>query len=112
MEPAVSVFGQSGVPQDGSQTHTNRKFEKFGKYEPPRQWCRTARVYCAPGRGDAWYFQTREGVDVGPYLSQFSAEVEASLLKELLAQENCQDRRLSLIHRFMQESLELSDNLM
>ena len=77
------------------------------KHEAPRQWCRSTRVYCEPGRCDVWYFQTREGVDVGPYLSQFAAEVEASLLKELLAQEECQDARLAKIGSFMRESLEL-----
>ena len=89
-----------------SGTHNGRVASKR-KYEPPRQWCRSTRVYCEPGRCDAWYFQTREGVDVGPYLSQFAAEVEASLLKELLAQEDSHEARLAKVISFMHESLEL-----
>ena len=80
------------------------------KYEAPRQWRRTTRVYCEPGRCDAWFFQTREGIDVGPYLSQFAAEVESSLLKEMLAQESCQEARVKRVINFMQESLELEAN--
>ena len=34
--------------------------------------------------GADWYFQTREGIDVGPYESQPEAAIEAELLKELL----------------------------
>ena len=50
--------------------------------EQPRTWFRSERVFLS-GQRD-WYFQTREGVDVGPYDSQFEAEIEAGLLKELL----------------------------
>jgi hypothetical protein len=50
--------------------------------EESRVWFRSGRVFLA---GDShWYFQTREGMDVGPYESQFEAEIEAGLLKELL----------------------------
>ena len=79
----------------------------YRKTESPKLWNRSPRVYCEPGRCDAWFFQTREGVDVGPYVSQFAAEVEASLLKEQLAQEACQDARIARIDSFLQESLEL-----
>ncbi len=54
-----------------------------------------ARVWFCSERGfmdttNVWYFQTREGVDVGPYESQFEAEIEAGLLKELL--QECKDK--------------------
>lgn len=50
--------------------------------EESRVWFRSERVFFA---GDSqWYFQTREGMDVGPYECQFEAEIEAGLLKELL----------------------------
>lgn len=49
--------------------------------EQPRTWFRSERVYCVNG---AWFFKTREGVDLGPYDSQPEAEIEAGLLRELL----------------------------
>lgn len=49
--------------------------------EQPRTWFRSERVYHMNG---AWFFRTREGVDLGPYESQSEAEVEAGLLRELL----------------------------
>jgi len=35
---------------------------------------------------DGWFFKTREGIDVGPYPTEFDAEVCASLLTARLAQ--------------------------
>ncbi len=55
--------------------------------ELERVWFRSERVFLSGG--SHWYFQTREGVDVGPYESQFEAEIEAGLLKELL--QGCPD---------------------
>lgn len=49
--------------------------------EQPRTWFRSERVFLSNGQ---WYFHTREGVDVGPYDTQFEAEIEAGMLKELL----------------------------
>lgn len=49
--------------------------------EQRRTWFRSERVFLSDGR---WFFHTREGVDVGPYESQFEAEIEAGMLKELL----------------------------
>ncbi len=51
--------------------------------EPERVWFRSERVFLSSGE---WWFHTREGVEVGPYESQFEAEIEAGLLKELLAE--------------------------
>lgn len=51
------------------------------KDESPRTWFRSDRVFLSDGQ---WFFHTREGVDVGPYESQFEAEIEAGMLKELL----------------------------
>lgn len=50
--------------------------------EEQRVWFRSERVFFSDGTD--WYFQTREGMDVGPYESQPEAEIEAGLLKELL----------------------------
>jgi uncharacterized protein DUF6316 len=52
--------------------------------EEARVWFRSERVFL--DHNNEWFFQTREGVDVGPYESQFEAEIEAGLLKELLCE--------------------------
>jgi hypothetical protein len=49
--------------------------------EQPRTWFRSERVFNANG---AWFFRTREGVDLGPYESRPEAEIEAGLLRELI----------------------------
>jgi uncharacterized protein DUF6316 len=41
---------------------------------------RSARVFCA---GSAWFFQTREGIDVGPYATRDTAVVEAQRLAQV-----------------------------
>ena len=51
--------------------------------ESPRLWYRRNRLFKSDGQ---WYFHTREGVDVGPYKTDFDAEVESSLLKQKLKQ--------------------------
>lgn len=117
MDAAVTVqpaLGRpDGIPEGISAESNAKQFDGqvvaagARKTETPRLWNRSVRVYCEPGRCDAWFFQTREGVDVGPYVSQFAAEVEASLLKEQLAQEDCQQARMARIDSFLQESLEL-----
>ena len=40
-------------------------------------WRRTKRFFNHEGK---WYFQTREGVDVGPYKSFLDAEIEVNIL--------------------------------
>jgi hypothetical protein len=70
--------------------------------EVQRTWFRSERVFLRDGD---WYFHTREGVDMGPYQSQFEAEIEAGMLKELLRErgqrgEGC----LSVIREFVLES--------
>lgn len=69
--------------------------------ERPRTWFRSERVFMSDGR---WYFHTREGVDVGPYDSQFEAEIEAGMLKELLREGADGDAPLDVIREFVLES--------
>jgi len=73
--------------------------------EQARVWFRSERVFLSGG--SEWYFQTREGVDVGPYDTQFEAEVEAGLLKELLL--NCADKDAveRTIREFVSDSFEM-----
>ena len=70
--------------------------------EQSRTWFRSDRVFLSDGK---WFFHTREGVDVGPYESQFEAEIEAGMLKELLCErahkgEGC----MSIIREFVLDS--------
>jgi hypothetical protein len=51
------------------------------KDERLRTWFRSDRVFLSDGQ---WFFHTREGVDVGPYDSQFEAEIEAGMLKAVI----------------------------
>ena len=69
--------------------------------ERPRTWFRSERVFLSDGR---WYFHTREGVDVGPYDSQFEAEIEAGMLKELLRERAQGDGALDVIREFVLDS--------
>ena len=41
--------------------------------EQPKTWFRSDRVFLINSQ---WFFPTREGGDVGPYDSQFEAEIE------------------------------------
>jgi Domain of unknown function (DUF6316) len=54
---------------------------KYRKNESPKTRFRSERVFRA---NSLWYFHTREGIDVGPFNSEFEAQVEASILKNLL----------------------------
>jgi hypothetical protein len=69
--------------------------------ERSQTWFRSERVFLSNGR---WYFHTREGVDVGPYESQFEAEIEAGMLKELLRERAGGDGALNVIREFVLDS--------
>ncbi len=73
--------------------------------EDPRVWFRSERVYLATD--NEWFFQTREGVDVGPYESQFEAEIEAGLLKELLQDCHSADAVMEIIREFVLDSYDM-----
>ncbi len=64
-------------------------------------WERGDRVFYKDGE---WFFQTRERIDVGPYKSQFEAEVEAGLLKELLAGVTDANRLEAIVRGFVIDS--------
>ncbi len=72
------------------------------QHEDPKTWFRSDRVFLSDGQ---WFFHTREGVDVGPYESQFEAEIEAGMLKELLRERGDQaDGGMSVIREFVLDS--------
>lgn len=51
------------------------------RHESVRTWFRSDRFYRS---NDKWYFQTREGTQVGPYATRFEAEIDAGRLLALL----------------------------
>lgn len=70
--------------------------------ETPRTWFRSERVFLSNGK---WFFHTREGVDLGPYESQFEAEVEAGMLKALLCDRAPQgEASMAVIREFVFDS--------
>ena len=54
---------------------------RYRRGETQTLWFRTGRVVRVDGR---WYFNTREGIDVGPYATELEAEIEAELLVQAL----------------------------
>ena len=73
--------------------------------EDPRVWFRSERVYMAADK--EWFFQTREGIDVGPYESQFEAEIEAGLLKELLQACDSEEEVMQAIREFVLDAFDM-----
>lgn len=72
------------------------------KDEKSRLWFRSERVFLS-GHNE-WYFQTREGVNIGPYESQFEAEIEAGLLKELMRGVPVNETAMGVIRDFVLDS--------
>jgi len=70
---------------------------------PPREgearsvWFRTSRYFAV---GDAWFFATREDIDVGPYASKAAAERDADRLLRLLASTKTVTQRVLTIYEF------------
>jgi hypothetical protein len=71
-------------------------------------------VFLSDGK---WYFHTREGVDVGPYESQFEAEIESGMLKQMLRELDRSplpgaDQALRVIREFVLDSYVMGRPLM
>src|SRR4051794_3275445 len=80
----------------------------FRRHEPARTWFGSHRVF----RSDAnWYFHTREGIDVGPFRSEFEAQVEASILKNVLKDSHSTPAALAVIREFLLDARTTSSNL-
>lgn len=47
------------------------------RFERPRAWFRADRVFAMNGQ---WFFSTREGIEIGPYLTHVEAVTEAGIL--------------------------------
>ena len=76
--------------------------ESVRSNEKSRTWFRSERVFLSDGK---WFFHTREGIDVGPYDSQFEAEIEAGMLKELLREgADADSSAIDVIREFVLDS--------
>jgi len=73
---------------------------EYRRNEDPRTWFRSNRIFRSDGR---WYFHTREGIPVGPYSTQFEAEIDVGLLKSLLNNAES-ERAIAIIREFMLDS--------
>jgi len=75
--------------------------------ERPRLRFRGKRVYRCEAK---WYFHTREGISVGPYLTLFEAEVESSILSNILKEKNSSNAK-AVILAFQRESLQQANDI-
>ena len=66
--------------------------------ERGRFWARTDRCFNVDG---AWFFSTREGINVGPYGSRREAERDVKSLIAQLAGIASEEGRMLAIHQFM-----------
>lgn len=66
--------------------------------EPTKTWFRSHRVFRA---NDSWYFHTRERIDVGPFASEFEAQVEASILEHVLEDATDRSAKIAAIREFV-----------
>ncbi|MFW6092431.1 MAG: DUF6316 family protein [Pseudomonadota bacterium] len=65
--------------------------------ESPRTWFRTSRFF---NIGGAWFFTTRENIDVGPYDSKAAAERDVARLIEILSETSTDAEARLAIHEF------------
>jgi hypothetical protein len=78
------------------------------KNEKIQTWFRSHRIFRSD---DMWYFHTREGIDVGPFRSEFEAQVEASILKSLLKEAGDSTAALASIREFLLDARTSACNL-
>ena len=69
------------------------------KNEEPKMWFRSERVFRVD---EEWFIHTREGIAVGPYADKFAADVDAEVLKSLLAEADGESDARDVIEEFMQ----------
>jgi hypothetical protein len=69
---------------------------------------RSERVFRANG---SWYFHTREGIDVGPFNTEFEAQVESSILKNILKDAKDRSHAIASIREFLLDARTSGINL-
>lgn len=78
------------------------------KNEPVKVWFRSHRVFRS---NHTWYFHTREGIDVGPFRSEFEAQVEASILGQMLNEAMDGKAALDTMREFLLDARTTSSSL-
>ncbi len=78
------------------------------KNEKVRTWFRSDRIFRSDG---AYYFHTREGIDVGPFNTEFEAQVESSILKNVLKETKDREAALTAIREFLLDARTTGCNL-
>jgi hypothetical protein len=78
------------------------------KNERARTWFRSHRIFRA---NDFWYFHTREGIDVGPFASEFEAQVESCILKHMLNEAPDLATAVTMIRKFVLDSRKAASDL-
>jgi hypothetical protein len=69
---------------------------------------RSERIFRANG---SWYFHTREDIDVGPFNTEFEAQVESSILKNILKDAKNRDHAIASIREFLLDARTSGTNL-
>lgn len=65
--------------------------------EAARVWFRTSRFFNV---GEAWFFATREGIDIGPYASKLGAQNDARQLLDILRSTRTEGEARLAIYQF------------
>lgn len=88
----MPMDGVPTVAENGGSAHEEVAMGNR-RNEQPRTWFRSDRFFRSDER---WYFNTREGITVGPYRSRFEAEVDAGMLLSLLRNTPTEDARMAI----------------
>jgi hypothetical protein len=73
-----------------------------------KTYFRSDRIFRSNGQ---WFFHTREGIDVGPFQSEFEAQVESSILKNVLKETRTRDGAIATIREFLLDARTSTSNL-
>jgi hypothetical protein len=107
--PAALVPPGGGAPPAADRVSTPGDRPVVGSIEiPPLRegesqgvWFRTSRYFAVD---DAWFFATRENVDVGPYQSKEAAETDVARLLAILKVIESEAERRRAIYEFKSRS--------
>jgi len=106
--PNNVTMGSGASPVEDSICSVTNIAMEHRRNEPARTWFRSHRIF----RSDSsWYFHTREGIDVGPFASEFEAQIEASILKSLLKEIPAGNASVAAVRQFQLDAGTSSCNL-
>jgi len=85
------------LPNGGDLPGAELKKEEARDEEERKTWFRNARIYENEG---AWFFATREKIDVGPYTSLKEAEIDVQVLIASLKNTESEEEAIQVIQEF------------